>query len=368
MKFLTLKLSLIVSLFFVSLAPAAYQLTPILTEGVEDPIYIAPVPGEAGSFWIVEQAGRIKRLKNGVLDAKPVLDISRKVKFGGEMGLLGLAFHPQFEKNKRFFLNYNPASDMATIVAEFNADTLAEKTILKFAQPFSNHNGGMLEFGTDGHLYISTGDGGSGGDPQNNGQKLDTLLGKILRINVDGAAPYSIPKDNPLVGKAGRGEIFAWGLRNVWRFSFDRKTGLMFGGDVGQNKYEEIDIIEKGKNYGWVTMEGTHCFRPEKNCETKGLTNPIFEYPRSEGISITGGYVYRGSKLPALDGVYVYSDFGSGKIWGLTWDADSKRAVKNELLVNSHQPISSFGQDTDGELFALSYAGMIYRLEEARKK
>ena len=345
----------------------AFQLNPILKDGIEDPVFIAPVPGEMGSYWILEQIGRIRKFKNGQLEAKSVLDVSQRVKSGGEMGLLGLAFHPQFATNHRFFLNYNPSCDkLATVIGEFNAETGTESVLLTFEQPYTNHKGGMLEFDKQGDLYIATGDGGSGGDPHNNGQSVNTLLGKILRINVDHGAPYSIPKDNPLIGKSGRPEIFAWGLRNPWRFSFDRKSGALFAGDVGQNKYEEIDIVEKGKNYGWGVWEGKHCFRPAKNCSPEGMTPPIHDYPRSEGISVTGGYVYRGAKMPQLDGVYVYGDYGSGKIWGLTWDVVTKKAVKNELLINSHQPICSFGEDHDGEIFVVSYSGVIYRLESKR--
>ncbi len=350
-------------------AQQAFQLSPLIKDGIEDPLFIAPVPGEPGSHWILEQAGRIKKIKNGQLESKLVLDIARRVKSGGEMGLLGLAFHPQFTTNRRFFLNYNPSGDsLATVVGEFNADTLAETILLKYDQPYSNHKGGMLAFDSHGDLYISAGDGGSGGDPHNNGQSLDTLLGKILRINVDKGDPYGIPKDNPLVGKTGRPEVFAWGLRNPWRFSFDRKTGLLFAGDVGQDKFEEIDIVEKGRNYGWSVWEGTHCFRPAKNCSANGMTPPLIAYGRSEGISVTGGYVYRGTKMPELDGVYIYGDYGSGKIWGLSWDPTTKKAIKNTLLLNSHLPISSFGEDYDGELLVVSYAGVIYRLEAGQQR
>lgn len=361
-------------LFFAGLAvssalvAAEYQLTPLIKDGIEDPVYIAPVPGESGVYWIIEQAGRIRRFAGGQLDPKPVMDISARVRSGGEMGLLGLAFHPQFATNRRFFVNYNPTGDLSTVIAEFNADTLAETRVMKFSQPYTNHNGGMLEFDKQGYLFITVGDGGSGGDPHGNGQKLDTLLGKMLRIDVNGKAPYAIPKDNPLVGKSGRPEIFAWGLRNMWRFSFDRKTGLLFGGDVGQNKFEEIDIVEKGKNYGWVVWEGLHCYQPATGCSAEGMTMPIHEYPRSEGISVTGGYVYRGNKLPELYGKYVFADFGSGKIWGLTWDEKSKKAVKNELLIASHLPVSSFGEDTDGELLVVAYNGTIHRLDSGEKK
>ncbi len=347
---------------------SAYQLTPILKDGIEDPVYIAPVPGEVNTYWILEQAGRIRRFRNGQLEATPVLDIVSRVRSGGEMGLLGLAFHPQFARNRRFFVNYNPAGELSTVIAEFNADTLVETRVMKFAQPFTNHKGGMLEFDHQGHLFITVGDGGSGGDPQGNGQKLDTLLGKMLRIDVNGKAPYSIPNDNPLVGKSGRPEIFAWGLRNVWRFSFDRKTGLLFAADVGQNRFEEINIIEKGKNYGWGVWEANHCYKPDVGCRAEGMTMPIHEYPRAAGISVTGGYVYRGTKLPVLSGKYIFGDFGSGKVWGLTWDEVTKTGVKNELLLNSQQPISSFGEDNDGELLVVSYAGIIYRLEAKEKK
>jgi glucose/arabinose dehydrogenase len=338
------------------------KLAPFVTEGLTAPVYILPDPGNANRYFVVEQKGQINTITNGQVDETSFLDISSQVEFGGEMGLLGLALHPDFVNNGRYFVNYTTRSpNLKTIISELSATKSGERTVMTYDQPYTNHNGGQLAFDKAGLLYISAGDGGSAGDPHANGQNLNALLGKILRIDVDGGTPYAIPKDNPFLSK-GRGEIYAYGMRNPWRFSFDRDTGVMFAGDVGQDRFEEIDVIEKGGNYGWNTMEGKHCFRPMTGCNQSGLILPIFEYPRSEGVSVTGGYVYRGNKIPALRGIYVYGDYGSGKIWGITYDFAAKKFVKNELLIDSHLPISSFGEDRDGELFVIAYDGRIFRI------
>jgi glucose/arabinose dehydrogenase len=247
------------------------------------------------------------------------------------------------------------------------ADPASEEVLLTYRQPFSNHNGGKIAFGKDGYLYIATGDGGSGGDPKNNGQDRKTLLGKILRIDVDKASEkikYSIPSDNPFKdNKQGyREEIYAYGLRNVWRFSFDHVTGMLWAGDVGQNALEEIDIIEKGGNYGWRIMEGQDCFQPD-NCKKDNLILPIWSYRQgsSTGRSITGGYVCRDKTLPALEGRYIYGDFVSGNIWALTYSG--KRALKNDLVANLADGLSSFGEDKDKNLYVLAYgSGKVYKL------
>lgn len=341
----------------------AVKLTPFLNDGLDSPVDIAFAPGEPERVYIVEQPGRIRIVEKGKLLPAPFLDIEKRVTSGGERGLLGLAFHPDYEKSRRYFVNYtNERPKLKTFVSEFKAGSPEEKILLEFDQPYSNHNGGQVAFGPDGYLYFSAGDGGSGGDPKGNGQNKATWLGKILRIDINQGAPYAIPKDNPFQGPGDRKEIFALGLRNVWRFSFDRETKLLFAGDVGQNRVEEIDIVERGGNYGWNTQEGTLCFKPTMNCSKQGLIQPIHEYPRKDGISITGGYVYRGKAIPALVGKYVYADFGSGKIWALGVDFKTKKSSGNELLLDSGEAVSSFGQAPDGELYVASYNGRIFKL------
>ncbi|MCZ6491783.1 MAG: PQQ-dependent sugar dehydrogenase, partial [Acidobacteria bacterium] len=233
-----------------------------------------------------------------------------------------------------------------------------------FRQPFSNHNGGMIAFGPDGFVYIATGDGGSGGDPQGNGQNLETLLGKILRIDIDADAGslFTVPPDNPFVGNPGREEVWAYGLRNPWRFSFDRMTGRMFAADVGQNSREEVDVIVKGGNYGWNTMEGTLCFSPPSNCNTAGLILPIDEYGRDLGFSVTGGYVYRGPSAPSLWGKYVFADFGSGRLWALT--EVSPGQWQREQLLETGLSISSFGEDDGAEVYVVDLGGSVWRIVE----
>jgi glucose/arabinose dehydrogenase len=244
----------------------------------------------------------------------------------------------------------------------------SEVTIMEIEQPFSNHNGGQIAFGPDGYLYISMGDGGSAGDPQRNGQNLGTLLGSILRIDVSGLSgtgDYEIPIDNPFINTAGaRAEIWAFGLRNPWRFSFDMETGLLWAGDVGQNMWEEIDIITKGANYGWNIMEGFHCYSPTTGCDQSGLTLPIVEYDHSQGCSVTGGYVYRGDKIPSLQGYYIYGDYCSGNIWALGYHGNT--VSRNMLLVESGLSITSFSEDLAGNLYILSREGGIYILVQTR--
>ena len=338
--------------------------------GLVNPLYVTSAGDGSGRLFIVEQAGRIRILAAGAIQATPFLDMRTRVRSGGETGLLGLAFHPDYRNNGRFFVNYtrNGPTGLETVIAEFSvsgsnanlAVVQSERILLTFSQPFTNHNGGMLAFGPDGFLYIATGDGGSGGDPQGNGQSLNTLLGKILRIDVDSGTPYGIPADNPLLGQPGRDEIFAYGLRNPWRFSFDRQTGRLFAGDVGQNRYEEIDIIAKGANYGWNIMEGAHCYSPQTGCNTSGLTLPIHEYGRDLGISVTGGYVYRGSAVPSLAGKYLFADFGSGILWALSELSDGQ--WRTEELLRTGLSVSSFGEDDDGELYLVDYGGTVRKI------
>jgi glucose/arabinose dehydrogenase len=341
---------------------------------------VSPTDGTDRIF-VVGQKGVIYVFPNkaDVKSANIFLDISSQVRSGGEMGLLGLAFHPDYKRNGYFYVNYTRGNPLETIVSRFKvsasnpevADPQSEQVVLRFGQPFSNHNGGKVAFGNDGYLYISAGDGGSGGDPGNRAQNKSEYLGKILRINVDkadGGMNYSIPADNPFANnqEGFRKEIFAYGLRNVWRFNFDRQTGLLWAGDVGQNKIEEVDIIEKGGNYGWKIMEANECFRSQ-NCDQTGLVLPIWSYEQgfSTGRSVTGGYVCHDKNLPALNGKYIYGDYVTGNVWALT-HAD-KKAVKNELIATLDGGLSSFGEDAKNNLYLLSYGpGKIYKLTPDR--
>jgi glucose/arabinose dehydrogenase len=340
------------------------------------PIDIQNAGDGSNRLFVAEQDGRIWVFPNDsdVKNSTRFLNISSEVSRGGnEEGLLGLAFHPDFASNGYLYVNHSAGSPRRNVIARYEisegdpnrADEGSRFVILEFNQPFSNHNGGQLAFGPDGYLYIATGDGGSGGDPQGNGQSLTTLLGKILRIDVDKQDPglnYAIPTDNPFVGSGNaRGEIWAYGLRNPWRMSFDPVTGWLWAGDVGQNKYEEIDIIEKGKNYGWKIMEGFHCFSPSSGCDTSGLALPVVEYGREYGVSVTGGHVYRGTQTPELYGAYIYGDFGSGRMWYLRYDGSSDPV--NTAFPGSGLSISTFGVDEQGELYFADFGGAIRRFE-----
>lgn len=345
-----------------------------VASGFRQPVWLGTAGDRSSRMYVVEQAGVVRVLNSG--DKGPgriFLDIRDRVISGGEMGLLGLAFHPDYPRMPLIYVNYTHRREkLTTRVSEFRvsgglmeADPSSERILLEFEQPYPNHNGGQVTFGPDGYLYIGTGDGGSANDPHNNGQNLNTFLGKILRIDVrrkEKGREYGIPADNPFVGQARRkGEIYAYGLRNPWRFSFDRATKRLFVGDVGQNAREEIDVVEKGKNYGWRIMEGRIC-TPGINpkCDSQGLELPILDYPREQGISVTGGYVYRGKREPELCGVYLYGDFGSTRIWGLRYDG--KRVTQNRELLRTQFPISSFGEDDEGEVYVVDYGGRVLRV------
>jgi glucose/arabinose dehydrogenase len=345
----------------------AVELRPV-AEGFVDPVYLTHAGDGSGRLFVVEQAGVIRIIREGRILPTPFLDIRDRVTAGGEMGLLSVAFHPRYASNGRFFVNYTTEyGPRRTVIAEYRLSAggldvadRTERVILEIAQPFRNHNGGLNLFGPDGMLYIGMGDGGSGGDPLNNGQRLDTLLGKLLRIDIDQGVPYQVPPDNPFVRRAGvLGEIWAYGLRNPWRFSFDRASGRLFLGDVGQNRWEEIDLIERGGNYGWNIMEGAHCFRPSTGCDRRGLMLPIAEYPTSDGCAVTGGYVYRGSRNPLLAGRYIFGDYCGGQIWTLRETAGRWRM---ERLRSTQLRISSFGEDEAGELYVVDHLGPIFRL------
>ena len=346
----------------------------LVVSGLRNPLDLQSVPSDAERLYVVEQGGRIRVVRNDQLQAAAFLDVSGRISTGGERGLLGLAFHPQFATNRRFFLNYtNPAGD--THIAEFRAtsadaaDPGSERVLLVVSQPFANHNGGGLAFDNSGRLLIALGDGGSGGDPQNNGQRLDTLLGKIARIDVNAGAPYALPADNPFLTTAGaRGEIWAYGLRNPFKIAIDRPTGDLYIGDVGQNRIEEIDVglaaRRGGENYGWRITEGTQCFNPASGCDRSGLTPPIYEYSHSEGCSVTGGVVYRGCRVPELAGTYFFGDYCSGLVRSFRFAngqiGELRDWTSSTRGVNAP---TSFGLDAAGEVYVVDYDGEVYRLE-----
>lgn len=331
--------------------------------------------GDASNrVFVLEQEGRIRVFdnKSSTKSAGVYLDIQNKVSSEGEMGLLGLAFHPNFKQNGYFYVNYTKRKPLETIIARYKAssptsntiDVSTETILMKISQPYDNHNGGKLAFGPDGFLYISLGDGGAWGDQHNYAQNRTSLLGKILRIDVDKTdkGSYGIPADNPYAGnrEGFREEIFAYGLRNPWRFSFDTQTSQLWAGDVGQNEFEEVDIITKGGNYGWRLKEGERCYNPRKDCDNGNLIEPIHQYPRSDGVSITGGFVYRGSSAPLLQGKYIFADYSNGNIWALTFEGNKK--TSNQLITNEGGSISAFGEDAKGELYVLDhYSGKIKR-------
>ena len=342
----------------------------IVVTGLEEPLFAGQAGDGSGRLFIVERAGRIRIFKDGTLAPTPFLDIDSNVgSSDSEQGLLGLAFHPSYSANGLIYLDYTDNSG-DKVVSRFQVssdpdvvDPGSETVLLTIDQPASNHNGGMLAFGQDGYLYIGTGDGGGAGDPSNNAQNITTLLGKILRIDVDSAAPYAIPGGNPYAGNPDpfvKKEIWAFGLRNPWRFSFDRITGDLFIGDVGQGSREEIDFQPAsstgGENYGWRDLEGSQCYNAP-TCDSSGMTMPVTEYDHggSGGCSVTGGYVYRGWRSPQLEGVYLYGDFCTGRIWGLT--GDSQGNWSSTLLLDTSFDISSFGEGEDGEIYLTNYSG-----------
>ena len=336
-------------------------------------------PAAGGPLYVTERRGL---LLEWTPEASPggglrtLLDFRGQVNSGSqEEGLLGLAFDPQFQRNGYFYLHYSAAGPRRSVVSRFmrrdgRAAWDSEVILLEIAQPYPNHNGGQLAFGPDGYLYIALGDGGAAGDPHHHGQNPATLLGAILRLDVSQTTPetpYRIPADNPWAGLDGaRGEIWAYGLRNPWRFSFDRQTGQLWAGDVGQNAREEVDLITRGGNYGWAALEGNHCFRPAAGCVAEGRIPPVAEYPLGGGVcSVIGGYVYRGAEIPALDGVYVYGDYCSGEIYGLRYDYAGQRITAGpQTLAETGGRIMSFAEDYAGRLYVLLAGGGIYRLAE----
>jgi glucose/arabinose dehydrogenase len=354
----------------------------------KQPVHLTAPPNVLDRVYVVEQAGVIRILQNEKTLSRPFLDIQDRVRSGGERGLLSLAFHPSYAENRRFFVYYTDRTG-DLIISEFtggddpnHADPSTERRLLAIDhRKYANHNGGQLAFGPDRFLYIGTGDGGSGGDPDNHGQDLGVLLAKLLRIDVDKRAderPYAIPPSNPFIKRKGAApEIWAYGLRNPWRFSFDRGTGDVYIGDVGQNSWEEVDVqpasSRGGENYGWRYMEGLHCFNPPVKCPTDGLTTPVLEYPTAPHASIAGGFVYRGCRMPNLHGTYFYADYMKGFI--RTFRLAEGRATNLQDVTRQLAPpssggshsISSFGEDARGEIYFLEHQkGEIYRVIPSR--
>jgi glucose/arabinose dehydrogenase len=340
--------------------PSAYTWEQLVVAGLQRPVDLQA--DGSGRLFVIEKAGRIRIIESGQLLEPPFLDIADRVgSNGNEQGLLGLAFHPQYQENGRFFVNYTDSRG-DTVIARFQvssdpnvADPASEVPLLGYDQPFPNHNGGAMAFGPDGYLYIGSGDGGAAGDPIGNAQNTDTLLGKILRVDVDSGDPVAVPPDNPFGN-----EVWAYGLRNPWRISFDRLTGDLYIGDVGQGEWEEIDYLPAGSpggaNFGWDHREGAHDY---EGGGPEGMIDPVAEYSHPEGgCSVTGGYVYRGA-MPEWNGIYLYGDYCSGMIWGLL---QTDNGWQNRLLFDLDVTITSFGQDEAGEVYLVSDNGGIYRL------
>ena len=343
--------------------PNGYQAVPAFPQvNFAEMVGLYPLPRPGNFALAVSREGIIHRanLDNPGEPPSVFLDIrSRVLDDYQEEGLLGLALSPDFATTGRFYVNYTAADPRRTVISRFTGpDPAAEQVLLQVPQPFANHNGGHLAFGPDGYLYIGLGDGGSFGDPQENGQNPNTLLGKILRIDVSRPA-YTIPGDNPFAGGGGRGEVWAFGFRNPWRFSFDRETGQLWAGDVGQDDWEEVDRVVRGGNYGWDITEGNACYEPRSGCNPEGLIAPRAVYDHDEGCSVTGGYVYRGSEMPELRGWYVYGDFCSGKVWAVNAGADTGDAVP---LADTGLNISAFMEDAAGELYLVTFNNAIFKL------
>lgn len=342
----------------------------LVTDGLNSPVAISNAGDER--LFVTQQAGMIRVVKDGKLLPAPFLDLSAQTKSEGERGLLGLAFPADYAASGRFYVYYT-GNDGNSVLSRFTvtsgnadrADETSEEVLLEQDQPYSNHNGGQLAFGPDGYLYLGLGDGGSGGDPQGKGQNLNTLLGKLLRLDVSGDTGYTVPDDNPFVSvRDARGEIWAYGLRNPWRFSFD-ENGDLYIADVGQNAYEEVNLqpaaSNGGENYGWNVMEADSCYQPAEGCDQTDLVLPVVSYPHGAkwGNSITGGYVYRGEAVDGLVGDYLFADFGSGRVWRTNAASD----WEIEPLLETGFNISTFGKGFDGELYLADYgAGALYRI------
>ena len=350
-----------------------------VADGFERPVHVADPGDGSGRLFVVEQQGRIRIVRDGEVLPEPFLDIRELVNAdGNEQGLLSIAFHPDYAANGLFFVGYTARSATGDSVGDDTvaryrvaaddpdrADPASGEILLAVSDPYPNHNGGLVLFGPDGYLYAGFGDGGSQGDPHGNGQNTEALLGKILRLDVDNAPAdrtYAIPPDNPFADGGGAPEVWAYGLRNPWRFSFDRATGDLWIADVGGGQFEEVDVSPGGAggaNYGWNIMEGPAC-REGDECDRDGLVPPVAAYDHSQGNAITGGYVYRGEATPALQGVYLYADFGSGLLWGLGRDAAGEWAMSEPIDTGLN--ISSFGEDAAGEVYLTALYGTLYRV------
>lgn len=342
-----------------------------IATGLSRPLHLTSPDGDPRLF-VVGQGGTVRVIRaDGTLQGEPYLDLTGRVQSGGEQGLLSLVFHPAFTDNGRFFVNFTDTSG-DTRVEEFDVDPAASTLpqtqgdlVIGVEQPYSNHNGGLLRFGPDGMLWIGLGDGGSGGDPEGNGQDPTTLLGSMLRVDVDGGSPYAVPSDNPFVGESGRDEVFAHGLRNPWRFAFDRSRGLLYVADVGQSDWEEVSVIPAdsgGVNFGWNVMEGAHCFGAD-SCDTSGLLLPVVEYSADEGCAIIGGEVYRGDAIPELRGHYFYADFCSLRLRSFIYENGEAREKRSWDVGEVGRPLG-FGRDGHGEVYLLVEDGTVYRFVE----
>ncbi|HEU0012990.1 MAG TPA: PQQ-dependent sugar dehydrogenase [Longimicrobium sp.] len=344
-----------------------------VASGLASPVHLASPAGDARLF-VVEQPGRIRIVQGGSLLPTPFLDITGKVSSGGERGLLSVAFHPRYASNGLFYVNYTDNSgdtrvERYSVSADPNrADAASAQLVIFVDQPFSNHNGGLVAFGPDGKLYVGMGDGGGGGDPLETGQDPAQLLGKLLRLDVDAAQPYAVPADNPFAGQNGRrGEIWATGMRNPWRFSWDRAAGMLYVADVGQNRVEEVNAVQAaaaGLNYGWDEMEGSGCFEPSSGCNRDGKVIPVLEYPHADGCSVTGGFVYRGQAMPALRGHYFYADYCNGWVRSFRL-ADGQAQDRRAWELADVGSISSFGEDAQGELYVIAHGGRVFRIVPA---
>jgi hypothetical protein len=356
------------------IAPDAVPDIQVVASGLSQPVFVTAPPGDMQRVFIVEQPGSIRILRNGNVLPTAFLNIEGAVGCCGERGLLSMAFHPQYATNGNFFV-YFTNNGGSTRVVRYRvsgdpdvADAASADTILAVSQPYSNHNGGLLAFGPNGYLHVGLGDGGSGGDPDGNGQDSTTLLGSLLRIDVDGDLPYEIPENNPLIGvEDARPEIWAYGLRNPWRYSFDRLTGDLYIADVGQNAWEEINVqpagSDGGENYGWNVMEGAHCFSPQQGCNQTGLVLPVYEYQHAQGnCSLTGGYVYRGAVLPNLHGTYFYADYCVGVLRSFRYENEAviDQRVWSEFGMLGN--VTSFGEDAAGELYITTAGGTVYKI------
>ena len=345
--------------------------------GLAYPVYLTAAPGDTSRLFVVEKGGTVRVLKHGALLPTPFIDLSSRVTKGSEQGLLGMAFHPT---DGRVVLSFTVAgperggrSRVATFTPGANPDVLdpaSEQLVLEVDQPYSNHNGGHVTFGPDGYLYFGLGDGGSGGDPQGHGQDRSDLLGSLLRLDIDHGLPYTVPASNPFVGQAGaRGELWNWGLRNPWRFSFDHANGNLYIADVGQNAWEEVSVQPAaspgGENYGWAVMEGEHCYG-SAGCNRAGLVMPVIEYGHGDGCSITGGYVYRGQAIPELAGTYFYGDYCEGWIRSFVYQGGAATSAASWPALDTGQQITSFGEDARGEIYVVLAGGTIYRIAPGR--